>query len=186
MSQPYLGQIEAFPFNFAPKGWQPCQGQLLSISQNQALFALLGTTYGGNGTTTFALPDLRGRIAMGQGNGSGLTPRVIGEQVGEENHTILLTETPSHNHPVNTAPNASTAENVDTPSSSVALATATGVQGSNPLIINPYIATPPAPTAALAPSAITPTSGGQPHSNMMPSLALEFCIAMSGIFPSRS
>lgn len=186
MSQPYLGQIEAFPFNFTPKGWQPCQGQLLAISQNQALFALLGTTYGGNGTTNFALPDLRGRVAMGQGNGNGLTSRILGEQLGEETHTILITETPAHNHTVNTAPNASTANNVDTPSGTVVLATATGTQGSTPLTINPYAPTPPAPNTALAASAIVANNGGQSHSNMMPCLALQFCIAMSGIFPTRS
>ncbi len=185
MSEPYLGQIEAFPFNFAPRGWQPCQGQLLAISQNQALFALLGTTYGGNGTTNFALPDLRGRVAMGQGDGAGLTSRSIGQQVGEENHTILITETPAHTHAINTAPNAPTGSNVDTPSSTVVLATATGTQGSNTLVVNPYITTPPAPDTAMAPSAIAPNSGGQPHSNMMPFLAMQFCIAMTGIFPSR-
>ena len=186
MSEPYLGQIEAFPFNFVPKGWQPCQGQLLAISQNQALFALLGTTYGGNGTTNFALPDLRGRVAMGQGNGNGLTSRSVGGQIGEENHTILLTETPAHNHTINTAPNASTANNVDTPSNTMVLATATGTQGSTPLTVNPYATTPPAPNTALAASAIAPNNGGQPHSNVMPFLALQFCIAMTGIFPTRS
>ena len=160
-----------------------CQGQLLSITQNNALFALLGTTYGGNGTTNFPLPDLQGRVAMGQGNGLGLTPRVIGEIDGEENHTILITETPMHTHPLNTAPNASTANNIDTPSAAMVLANATGT-GSN--VIHPYALTPPAPTVPMAPTAIASTSGGQAHANMMPYLGLRFCIAMSGIFPSRS
>lgn len=186
MSQPYLGQIEAFPFNFTPAGWQPCQGQLLPINQYQALFSLLGTTYGGNGTTNFALPDLRGRVAMGQGNGNGLTPRSVGGQVGEENHTILITEMPAHSHTINTAPNASTANNVDTPSNTVVLATATGTQGTTTLTINPYAMTPPVPNTALAPSAIAPNNGGQSHPNMMPFLALQFCIAMNGIYPTRS
>jgi microcystin-dependent protein len=186
MSQPYLGQIEAFPYGFVPKGWQACQGQLLPINQYQALFALLGTIYGGNGTSTFGLPDLRGRVAMGQGNGSGLTPRVIGETAGEETHTILLTEMPTHNHPLNTAPNAPTSDNTDVPGSGVVLGSATGVQGVAPITINPYATTPPPPTTALAPSAIALSTGGQPHANMMPSLGLQFCIAMTGIFPSRN
>jgi microcystin-dependent protein len=186
MSQPYLGQIEAFPFGFAPRGWQTCSGQLLAINQNQALFSLLGTTYGGNGTTTFALPDLRGRIAMGQGNGGGLTPRVIGEVAGEENHTILITETPMHNHPLMTAANSNTANNTATPSGTVVLGSATGVASGAPITISPYAATPPAPTVALNAAAVGLNNGGQPHNNMMPYTCLQFCIAMQGIFPSRN
>jgi microcystin-dependent protein len=186
MSQPYLGQIEAFPFNFAPKNWQPCQGQLLPINQNQALFSLLGTTYGGDGRTTFALPDLRGRAAMGQGNGGGLTQRVIGQIAGEENHTVTLPETPMHTHTFNTAPNGATTGNVDTPGPTMTLGNATGLQGTAPIPINPYAVVPPAPATPLAPTAIALNNGGQPHNNMMPFLVLEFCIAMSGIFPSRN
>jgi microcystin-dependent protein len=183
MSQPYLGQIEAFPYGFVPKNWAPCQGQLLPIAQNTALFSLLGTTYGGNGTTTFQLPDLRGRVAMGQGNGVGLTPRVIGEITGEENHTILITETPMHSHALNTAPNAPILNNSDIPGPAKVLGNATG-SGSN--VIQPYAPAPPAPNVVMAPTAITSTTGNQAHANMMPYLGLRFCIAMSGIFPSRN
>jgi microcystin-dependent protein len=186
MSQPFVGQIEAFPYGFAPRGWQPCQGQLLAINQYTALFSLLGTTYGGNGIQTFALPDLRGRVAMGQGNGGGLTPRVIGETLGEENHTILISETPAHNHSLMTAANANTANNVNIPSSTVVLGSATGVASGSPATISPYAATPPAPTVLLNAAAIGVNNGGQPHNNMMPYLGLQFCIALQGIFPSRS
>jgi microcystin-dependent protein len=185
MSQPFLGQIEAFPFSFAPKGWTPCQGQLLPINQNQALFSLLGTTYGGDGRTTFALPDLRGRVALGQGNGAGLTVRGIGQTAGEETHTVLTTETPAHAHALNTAPNAATANNTDTPGTATVLGPATATLNTAPTPINPYAPTPPAPGTPLAQSAIVPNAGGQPHPNMMPFLTLQFCIAMSGIFPSR-
>jgi microcystin-dependent protein len=186
VSQPYIGQIEAFPYSFAPSGWLPCQGQLLAINQNQALFSLLGTSYGGDGRTNFALPDLRGRVAMGQGAGGGLTARAIGQVMGEEGHTILLAETPAHNHLLNTAPNASTANNVDAPSNAVVLGSATATQNNQSIPINPYAPTPPAPDTPLAPSAIAMNNGGQPHSNMMGFLGLEFCIATSGMFPSRN
>jgi microcystin-dependent protein len=186
MAQPYLGQIEAFPYGFAPRNWQPCQGQLLPINQYQALFALLGTTYGGDGRTNFALPDLRGRVAMGQGNGAGLTPRVIGETVGEENHTVLLTETPMHGHLLNAAPNGAVASNVDNPGSTVGLGNATGLEGTSAIPINPYATVPPNPATPMAPTAITMNNGSQSHNNMMPFLGLQFCIAMSGIFPSRN
>lgn len=185
MSEPYLGQIEAFPYNFAPREWLPCQGQLLPINQYQALFALLGTTYGGNGINTFALPDLRGRVAMGQGNGPSLTPRMIGQQIGEENHTISLNETPAHTHSLNTAPDAPTANNVDMPGPSVVLGLATATIGSTPAPMTPFAPASDAQTASLDRTALSMT-GGQPHTNIMPYLALEFCIATSGIFPSRN
>jgi microcystin-dependent protein len=156
---------------------------LLPINQYQALFSLLGTTYGGNGIQTFALPDLRGRVAIGQGNGSGLTSRLIGETAGEENHTLLSTEMPMHTHSFNAAANAT--GNSDTPDNTMALANATGTQGGTTIIVNPYAPTPPAPTVPMAPTEIGVAGGGQPHNNMMPYLALQFCISMSGIFPSR-
>jgi microcystin-dependent protein len=186
MSEAYLGQIEAFPYGFAPKGWQPCQGQLLPINQFQALFSLLGTTYGGNGIQTFALPNLQGRVAMGQGSGGNLTPRNNGDILGEDNHTILIAEMPMHNHALNTAPNGATGSNNDIPGITMVLGDATGTQSGQPITISPYATTPPGPTVAMAASAITPTGGGQPHPNMMPYLGLRFCIAMVGIFPSRA
>jgi microcystin-dependent protein len=185
MASPYLGQIESFPYGFAPKNWAFCAGQLLSIQQNTALFSLLGTTYGGNGIQTFALPDLRGRVAMGQGNGPGLTPRSIGESFGEVNHTIIYTEMPMHTHTLNTASNSSTANNTDTPSTTVVLGNATGTMGnSGTLTVTPYAATNP--NVTMAPTAIGVSGGSQPHNNMMPYLGMQFCIALSGIFPSRS
>jgi len=184
MSQPYLGQIEAFPYNFAPKGWAFCAGQLLSIQQNTALFSLLGTTYGGNGIQTFALPDLRGRVAMGQGSGAGLTPRVIGELFGEQNHTILYTEMPMHTHALNTAANSATTGNVNVPGSTMALANATGTGAAG--TVSPFAPTSPGPLLVFSPTAIGTTTGSQPHPNTMPYLVMQFCIALQGIFPSRS
>jgi microcystin-dependent protein len=185
MAQPYLGEIEIFAFGFAPKGWAICAGQTLPINQNQALFALLGTTYGGNGTTTFNLPDLRGRLPMGQGNGNGLTQRSIGETGGEPSHTLLLTETPSHNHGLAAAANVNVSTDVDTPSPTVVLSQTTGRKSDgSSLTVNLYAADPN-PGQAMAPVSVGAT-GGQPHANLMPFLALNFCIAMSGIFPSRN
>jgi microcystin-dependent protein len=185
MAQPYLGQIEAFAFNFAPRGWAFCAGQLLSIQQNQALFAVVGTTYGGNGTTTFALPDLRSRLAMGQGNGAGLSQRVIGQTVGEENHTLLVTETPQHAHSVNTAANAAPASNTDTPSNATLLAQTTGIDTKGDSVTVSLYVSDPAPNQVLAGTAIGVT-GGLPHANLMPYNTLNFCIALNGIFPSRN
>ena len=182
MASPFLGQIESFPYGFAPRGWALCAGQLMAINQNTALFSLLGTTYGGNGIQTFALPDLRGRVAMGQGNGTGLTPRVIGESFGEVNHTILYNEMPMHTHALNTAANSNTGVNTDTPSSTVVLGNATS-SGKTSFLVTPYAAT--APNVAMAPAAISTTTGSQPHNNMMPYLGMQFCIALQGIFPSR-
>lgn len=186
MSTPFVGQIEAFAFNFAPRGWMPCQGQTLPINQYQALFALLGTNFGGNGSTTFALPDLRGRVVMGRGDGNGLTPRIVGQIVGEATHTILLGETPAHNHLLMTAPNGSTEANVDAPGGTLVLGSATATKGTAPDTINPYAPVPPTPTTGLSSSAISMTNGGQAHSNMMPYLGIGYCIALSGIFPSQN
>jgi microcystin-dependent protein len=185
MAQPYLGQIEAFAFGFAPRGWSICAGQTLPIQQNAALFSLLGTTYGGNGTTTFQLPDLRSRLAMGQGNGQGLTPRVIGETGGEENHTLLVTETPAHNHPVRTAAAPAPTTNTNVVGSTVVLAQGLLKPHTGATSAYPIYATDSAPNQAMAPSAIGST-GGQPHSNLMPYNTLNFCIALQGIFPSRN
>jgi microcystin-dependent protein len=185
MSQPYLGEIEIFSFGFAPKYWAQCNGQLMAIQQNQALFALLGTTFGGDGHRTFALPDLRGRIPIGQGHGAGLTPRVIGETAGETQHTLLSFETPSHVHSLNANANPTAGSNTSVPGPTVVLATTAGVDKHNqPLTINLYAADS-APNQAMAPAAIGPV-GGMPHNNIMPNLAVNFCIALVGIFPSRN
>jgi microcystin-dependent protein len=180
MTQPYLGEIRMFGGNFAPRSNALCAGQLMSIAQNSALFSLLGTAYGGNGTQTFALPDLRGRVPINQGNGPGLTPRVIGEQAGSENVTILQTTTPAHNHVVNATTDIG---NLTGPSEKAIPAEPT--DGTNPgtlYVVPPNTITP----VAMAPQAVTLTGGSQPHTNMMPTLCITFIIALQGIFPSRN
>ena len=185
MAQPFVGEIEIFGFGFAPNGWALCAGQTLPINQNTALFSLLGTTYGGDGISTFNLPDLRGRLAIGQGNGQGLTPRVIGEVGGETNHTLLVTETPSHSHASAAAQNVNVSSNADTPSASVVLSQTTGkASNGGALTVNLYAADSN-PSQALA-SAAVGTTGGQPHNNLMPFLAVLFCFDLVGIFPSRN
>ena len=167
MSEPFLGEIRAFGFNFAPRGWAMCNGQLLPIAQNTALFSLLGTTYGGNGQTTFALPDLRGRVPVHMGQGHGLSNRIQGEQSGEENHTLIITEMPAHAH----AQPASNAEQ-DTNRPGNAVPAKGGVYAGS--------------TDGTVMDASTPTGGSQPHNNMQPYLVLNYCIALQGIFPSRN
>ncbi len=185
MSEPFLGQIEIFSFGFAPRGWALCAGQLMSIQQNQALFAVLGTTFGGNGINTFALPDLRGRTAIGQGNGGGLTPRVVGQTVGEETHTLLISETPAHTHALRTLAAPDLTKNTDIPGHTGVLAQTKGTDKDNkPITVNVY-ALDGAPNQQMAGAAIG-TIGGQPHPNIMPYLAVNACIALQGIFPSRN
>jgi microcystin-dependent protein len=169
MAEPFIGQIQSFGFNFAPRNWALCNGQILSIAQNTALFSLLGTMYGGNGQTTFALPDLRGRTSLHFGQGPGLTSRVQGEVSGAENVTLIIQEMPMHNHTVN----ASTGSKVNaTPAGSV-LGAAT-------------IYTTTALDAVMNPQMISPAGGSQPHNNMQPYLVINWCIALQGIFPSRN
>ncbi len=165
MADPFLSEIRLFSFNYAPSGWAMCNGQLLPINQNQALFALLGTTYGGNGQTTFALPDLRGRVPIHVGNGHSL-----GERAGEHAHTLSIAELPTHTHVANAASNDAS---MDAPAGNL-LATAA----------NQYAA-PPGVTS-LHPQTLGNVGGSQPHQNMQPYLTLTFCIALQGIFPSRN
>lgn len=165
MTEPFIGEIQVFPFGFAPRSWAQCNGQLLPISQNQALFSLLGTMYGGDGRTTFALPDLRGRVALGVGAGY-----TQGERAGEEMHTLSVSELPTHTHEAN----ASSAP----PSSANPAGAAWANTGANS-----YAASA---DAQMAGNAVAPTGGGQPHENRSPYLTLNFCIAVQGIFPSRS
>jgi microcystin-dependent protein len=176
MAEPFLGQILLVGFNFAPQGWALCNGQLLSITQNTALFSLLGTQYGGDGQTTFALPDLRSRVPIHQGQGNGLSNYAMGEMAGVENVTLLLSQIPSHNHLIN-ATNA--AGGVQTPGNNF-LAAATA--GGRPADI--YSAGPSQGT--LSPNAVSVAGGGQPHTNIQPVLAMNYIIALQGIFPSRS
>jgi microcystin-dependent protein len=164
MSSPYLAEIRIFTFNFPPKGWAFCNGQLLPINQNQALFSLLGTTYGGDGRVNFALPNLQGRVPIHLGNGF-----VLGELGGEIAHTLNLSEIPAHTHvPVGSTTHA----NLGSP---VGNLWATGNAGYNPTS-----------NAAMNPACIAPVGGSQPHENRSPYLTLNFCIAMQGIFPSQN
>jgi len=177
MSEQYIGQIEAFAFGTVPRGWAICAGQLLSIQQNQALFALLGTQFGGNGVQTFGLPDLRGRAAVGYG-----VSYQIGQKAGEENHTLTSAEVPAHTHPLNVQNNGTTGGTAIPSSSLVPGSPYDAGAGNAP--VNLYAASTTTPTVAL--SATSAAGGGQAHSNMMPYLALNYCIALTGIFPSRN
>lgn len=178
MTTQYLGQIEAFAFGYAPNGWNVCAGQLLPIAQNQALFSLLGTTYGGNGIQTFALPDLRSRVAGGFGAAT-TTPvnYVLGEVAGQENYTLLPSDVPAHTHALN-AVNNGTIPGTQIPDNTVY---PSAVIHSN-AAINAFDSA--APTVALAP--VTPSGSSTPHTNIQPYNTLNYCIAINGIFPSRN
>ena len=180
MTQPFLGQVQPFGFGFAPRGWALCNGQLLPISQNSALFALLGTIYGGNGTTNFNLPNLQSRVPMHFGISASGTTYVQGEMAGEENVTLTVNAMPAHNHNfVGAAQNA----NSSGPTAGAALANIINKDTSGPGAN--YYTTGGSP-AALIPAALAPAGSGQPHTNIQPYQAINWCIAMSGIFPSRS
>lgn len=174
MGTPILGEIRKFGFNFAPRGWAMCNGQLMPISQNTALFSLLGTTYGGDGQSTFALPNLQGRVPIHQGQGTGLSNRVMGEVSGEEAVTLLVGQLPAHNHQ---AQGSNQGANNPSPAGNVWAAEPTG---QTALYSNT------APNTPLAAGAIGTTGGSQPHDNMPPFLVVNFCIALAGIFPSRN
>ncbi len=176
MSEQYIGQIEAFAFGIVPRGWAICAGQLLSIQQNQALFSLLGTQFGGNGVQTFGLPDLRGRAATGYG-----LSYQMGTKAGEENHTLLSTEVPAHTHSL-VVNNNGTSGGTAIPTS--ALVPGSPYDAASGTATSLYAASTTTPTVAL--SATSAAGGGQAHSNMMPYLALNYCIALTGLFPSRN
>jgi microcystin-dependent protein len=170
MSEPFLGEIRQAAFAFAPKGWALCNGQLLPINQNQALFSILGTTYGGDGRTNFALPDLRGRSPA---HFSGTLP--LGSRIGEENHTLTTNELPPHGHALQGS--------TDLASSSSPVGNVTAAKGRGGKDI---YAPGGSPVQALSPQAIAGAGGSQPHNNMQPFSTLNFIIAMAGIFPSRN
>lgn len=171
MSEPFLGEIRLVGFNFPPRGWAACNGQTLSIAQNTALFALLGTTYGGDGQTTFNLPDLRGRVAIHNGQGPGLSNYVEGETSGQESHTLGVGEIPAHNHIIQAAITGDT----NTPLGSV-MAKVARLK---------YAAAPDGNTP-MNPNMVSPAGGSQPHNNLQPLLVLQYIIALEGIFPSRN
>lgn len=173
MADPFVAEIRIFPFNFAPKGWAWCDGQLMPISQNTALFSLLGTTYGGNGQSTFALPDMQGNAPMHPGQGPGLSLHDLGEIGGTETVTLLESEIPLHSHTLK----ASNSDGTD--QSPAAEYYAGGVGG-----IAPYAA--PGALAQLSVNHVAPVGGSLPHNNMQPYLTLYFNIALQGVFPPRS
>jgi microcystin-dependent protein len=177
--EPFVGQITLFPFFFAPRGWALCEGQLLPISQNAALFSLLGTYYGGNGVSTFALPDLRGRVPIGQGQGPGLSGYDIGEVQGVETVTLLASQSPPHSHPF-----PAVAAQATTNAPSGALPSEAHGSGRGAFPVNIYAALQTA--VPLASGQVAPAGGGQPHNNVQPYLTLNWCIALQGIYPSRS
>jgi microcystin-dependent protein len=172
MADPFVAEIRIFPFNFAPKGWAWCDGQLLPLSQNTALFSLLGTTYGGNGKSNFALPDLQGRAPMHPGQGPGLSLHDLGETGGSETVTLLESEIPSHSHQMSVSSQLGL-ENLPT-----------GQRFAMGDGINLY--SPAANLTAMANEALAPAGGDQPHNNMMPYLTYYFNIALQGVFPPRS
>ena len=172
MSEPFLGEIRMFGFTFAPTGWALANGQILSISQNTALFSLLGTTYGGDGTTTFALPNLQGRVPIHQGSGAGLTPRIVGQELGSESEVLLASQMPTHTHTVqaSSAPATTTRPHSAVPARTGATAYAAASDGT-------------AMNAAMISSA---GGTGVPVPILQPFLVVNFCIALAGVFPSRN
>jgi microcystin-dependent protein len=184
MSDQFLAEIRLFACNFAPIGWAQCNGQILPISQNTALFSLLGTNFGGNGTSTFGLPNLQGSIPIDQGNGPGLSPRVVGESGGGTTVTLLQTEMPAHNHVMQAT--TATGTTATAAGSQLALATAGGGKSGGAYMANFYSSNVNSATTQLLATSIVSQGGSQPHNNVMPYLALNFCIAMQGIFPPRS
>jgi microcystin-dependent protein len=175
MSQPFVGEIRMFGFNFVPQGWQACDASLLSISDNSALFALIGTTYGGDGQNTFAVPDLRGRVPIHQGQGPGLSNYVIGQVAGNETITVTPQQMPAHTHAViATTALASTG----TPGSAVI----PGAVTNDTTYVTDITGLTGIPTA---PATVTAAGGSQPHENTMPTLTVGYCIALDGIFPSQ-
>jgi microcystin-dependent protein len=173
MTQPFVAEIRIFPYNFAPRGWAFCNGQIMPIDQNTALYSLLGTTYGGNGQTTFALPNMQGRVPMNSGTGPGLDPYTLGESAGSATITLTASEMPGHQHAVSgttaAAGLASPANNLWAPGA-----------GRTP----PPLYQSSAPDKLMLPTGTV--GGSQPHNNMQPFLCVNFCIALQGIYPARN
>jgi microcystin-dependent protein len=174
MTDQFVAEIRIFPFTFAPTGWAECNGQLLPISQNTALFSLLGTTYGGDGKTTFGLPDMQGNVPVHPGQGQGLSQRFLGEMSGVDSVTLLESETQIHAHALNVSPDPA---DIATPQPGESLARAVGGQS--------YQTVTNANLVAMSPQVLGPAGGDLPHNNLMPYLTLTFCIALQGIFPQR-
>jgi len=173
MADPFVAEIRIFPFNFAPRGWAWCNGQLLPLSQNTALFSLLGTTYGGDGKSNFALPNLQGSAPMHPGQGPGLSLHDLGETGGSETVTLLESELPAHSHSLMAGIDPA---NAQIPGSTLTLTRSAGG--------NAY-STTTSGLAPMSPNTLTPAGGSQPHNNMQPYLTCYFCIALQGVFPPR-
>ena len=178
---PFIGEIKMFGGNFAPSGWALCNGQLLPISQNQALFSILGTTFGGNGSSTFGLPNLQGQVPAHWGSAPGGTIYVIGETGGSENVTLLPTQIPAHNHLMGVS---NVAGDISSPVSAIPAMVNTG--SAKTPVTNALGYTNTAPNGTMPAATVSMTGGNQPHSNMQPFLCVTFIIALVGVFPSRS
>jgi microcystin-dependent protein len=176
MSTPYVGEIRLFGFSRVPNGWLSCDGSLQSISEHDVLFTLIGTTYGGDGQTTFALPDLRGQVPLHNGTGPGRTPRVIGESGGSENVTLVPGQLPAHSHSFSATSLSATAT---APGSTVEPG---AIAGDTMYVTDLTGAT----AVAMSPSSVSAAGGSQPHDNLMPTLTVQFCIAWAGIFPPQN
>ena len=183
MSNPFVAEIRIFGFNFPPRGWAFCAGQLMPLSQNTALFSLLGTTYGGDGRSTFALPNLQGSAPLGQGQGPGLTDRILGETGGEPNVTLITTEMPAHTHVMNAGDVLATTAD---PTNSVYMKGNFDDGNGHTGGVQLYNNTGPTGNALLNPISVGVAGSSFPHNNMMPYLALNFCIALQGVFPPRN
>ncbi len=175
---PFIGEIRLFPFNFAPANWALCNGQIISIASNTALFSIIGTTYGGNGQTTFALPNLQGSTVTGVGQSPGLSDWVWGEQAGENQVTLINSELPQHNHLM---VGMNTAGDLTAPAAGAFLAK-DGRGGG----VTTFMASSAAANTTLSPLALSPTGGGQAHENRQPYLVLNYCIALAGVYPVRN
>lgn len=185
MAEPFIGELKIVSWNFPPRGWAFCNGAILAINTNQALFSLLGTTYGGNGVTTFALPDLRGKAPVHVGTLSGGGNYAWGQTGGETDHTLITGELPTHVHFASGNNTVAATENSNTATAATSLGQSIGTPASGtPFTVNMYGMGNPA--GFLAPETIVPAGGSQPHSNMQPYLVLNYIIALQGIFPSRN
>lgn len=173
MADPFIGEIKLVPYNFAPRNWAFCQGQILSIAQNTALFSLLGTTYGGNGQTTFALPNLQGRVPISEGQGPGLSSYDQGQTGGEDRITLTINQLPAHNHGIRVSSSAATSVDPLATYPAVATGSVGNAYGSSE-------------SGTMHPNELQSVGGNQPHSNMQPYLVLNYIIALQGVFPPRN